>query len=171
MEVDYNCFNFSIRLLGSRETHDTLVADMYDLVDRASEEDLTPIFVRLGPLFLDIGICSSLRLEQDISDDDWGDYVDKYRNEISVAHRAFKQELIRKIETSTNGRDERFFSNLPSKMKFFYDPDETYISLVTCSKEFAKPGERSTKSGHLVITLKLKPEEILLSHYQLIKNQ
>ena len=171
MNSELGSLNLSIQLLGCEETHDILVADMYDLVDKSEEEELTPIYVRLGSLFLDIGICSTMRLEQDIPTEEWTEYVEAYRSEMSIAYKAFKLELIQKIESSTNGKDERFFSKLPAKMKFFYDPDEPYVSLVTCSKKRAKPGEPATKSGHLVVTLRLQKKEIMFPYQQLILNQ
>lgn len=172
IEAPEESFNFSLALLGSQATHDTMIADICDLVDKSEEEDLKPIAIRLGTLFLEIAICTSMRTQQDISGTEWPLYVDEYRDQIAEAFQAYKLEILDKIAKSGNGRRDRLFDQLPESVKVFYDPDEPYISLITCNpKKQAKRGEPSSKDGRLIVTLKLSDKEIFTDYRDLHKNQ
>lgn len=171
-EASEESFNFSIALLGSQETHDTMIADICDLVDKSEEEDLRPIAIRLGTLFLEIAICTSMRTEQEIPADEWPSYVESYRDQISKAFTAYKTQILQKIEKSANGRRDRIFDQLPQTVKVFFDPEEPYISLVTCNpKRKARPSEPASKDGYLIVTLKLSDAEIFPDYREMSKNQ
>ena len=172
LEVSEKSFNFSIALLGSQETHDTMIADICDLVDKSEEDNLRPIAIRLGNLFLEIAICTSMRTEQEIPADEWPLYVEQYREQISAAFTAYKTEILRKIENSANGRRDRIFDQLPQTVKVFYDPDEPYISLITCNpRKKARKLEPSSKDGYLIETLKLPDSEIFSNYTDMSYNQ
>lgn len=171
-DSDSENFNFSISLLGSQSTHDTMIADICDLVDKSEEEALKPIAIRLGTLFLEIAICTSMRTEQEVPADDWPLYVEKFRDQISQAFIAYKLEILSKIDKSANGRTDRLFDQLPQSVKVFYDPEEPYISLITCNpKKKAVGTQPSTKDGYLIVTLKLSEHEIFPDYRDLLKLQ
>jgi hypothetical protein len=157
--------NLSILLLGSSRARQMLITDVCDLIDRAEEEEVYPVAIRLGSLFLDICICSSLRLENDISGNDWPEYVEKHRSQLAVAYTAYKLKILESNSKSDGLRSGRFFEQIPDNLEVFYDPDEPYISILVCDpSKKAKKGEPSSKDGYLIATIRLKDQEVFYEY-------
>jgi hypothetical protein len=154
----------SLRLLGSKELEADIIRDLDQLILTIEEKELKPLYLVIGKFFIDVGVAQAL--QEDLSIGNWDREIDLYTNQISKVYSNKKLQVLENTEKKNGTKD----SNLG--MKVFFDPDEEYISMkVVNPGQKADVGEKSTGDGHAIISLDIKPSEVLNNYIQLKINQ
>lgn len=166
---------FSFASLGSKETEKVILADIEELFTSASSNKLKPLYLTVGPLFMDI--TSVQALLQDLSITDW--HLEMLQNptllkesialkKLYLYNHCDKSEGLLDIDVERNN------------LKIYFDPDEPYISLicsVTKNLKGTKKSKDIKKSDDVVIDednlriLQFKEDEILVHLKTILENQ
>lgn len=162
--------NISYNVLGSVDLHNQLLTDIYELMDKSIEEKLCPLYLEIGNLFIDVGICAALKEETGI--ENWHDYVIKSGQLLRSTFPTMRREVLESIDTKSNGTtDYSLNRHSDSGLRVFYNPEEYYVSLAACHpKKKAQKGQPSTGDGYLIVTLRLSESEILKDYIDLLNN-
>ena len=151
-------YPLSLRTLGSEELQTQVVKDIEDLLKTCNYEGLVPLFLVVGTTFIKISCAQSLR--QDLKIHDWDYQVDNNYSKLAELYEEVRTKTIKKC----NAKEGLFDKS--RDMSIFYDPDESYISIMAINpNKKAKPGESSVKSGQPVEHLYFEEPDILTKFF------
>jgi hypothetical protein len=146
-------------LLGSKETEATVLQDLDDMLTTAEQQNLKPMYLVIGRLFMDIGVAQAI--QEELAIEDWEEDLGLYKAQILKVFK-LKRFQIFKTSEERNGTIDKELG-----IKVFFDPDEYYMTLKTVDPK-EKP-ERG-KTPHIT-SIKLKSEEVLSKYRRIIQTQ
>jgi hypothetical protein len=155
----------SLKTLGSYEIQAQILKDIEDLLKTCQYEGLTPLYISVGSIFLEVNSANKVRSDLQVSD--WNYHIEKHFPVLRNMFVEYRLELYKRCAANSGVFDRN------EDIVIFFDPDEAYVSLyVANTKKKAKTkSEPQTRSGHPVSKLQYEDEDILVDFNGLKSNQ
>lgn len=145
----------TLSYLGSTELYTRLIDDLNDLLQSAYENNLTPIQLLVGKIFIEMSCCHTLISDLEIQN--WEALCQSSFHEISSLLRERVMEILNSIAAKDGYLGTR------ESVDIYYSPDEPYLSLLAVSPEKSNDIEEyTTGDGFPIRKLFFKEEEYAL---------
>lgn len=153
--------DYSFITLGSTTIKERVLEDIEGLFEIAETKKIIPIFLLIGPLFLDITSIQSLILELSIEN------FQKELDENYEIVSSLVQDKRHLLYKQCNESDGLFDFDESRKVNVIFDPDEAYLSLLCIET----PKTEKEKKNPEYIILKYKDGEILPELQNIFEDQ